>query len=89
MQIIQEYIPVTKAKAELLNLIRKLEYSDDAFAITKKGVPEAVLISIKKFNGLLETINILSDPSLMKSLRKSLQEAQEKKWIDYDKVFGK
>ena len=37
MQTIQDYIPVTKAKSDLLNLIRKLEDSDDAFAITKKG----------------------------------------------------
>jgi antitoxin YefM len=89
MAIIQQYIPVTKAKTELLNLIRKLEDSDDAFAITKNGVPEAVLISMRKFNGLLETINILSDPNIMKSLRKSIKEAQEDKWVDFDEVFGK
>jgi prevent-host-death family protein len=47
MEIIKDYIPITKAKNDLLNLIRKLENSDDAFAITKNGTPEAVLISIR------------------------------------------
>ncbi len=88
MQIIQDYIPVTKAKSNLLNLIRKLEDSDDAFAITKNGAPEAVLISMRKFTGLLETIDILSDESAMKIIRKSIQEANLGKWVEYDKVFG-
>ncbi|MGC1402004.1 MAG: type II toxin-antitoxin system Phd/YefM family antitoxin [Thermodesulfobacteriota bacterium] len=89
MQIIQDYIPITKAKSDLLNLIRKLEESDDAFAITKNGVPEAVLISMRKFKGLIETIDILSDEKAMKSLRKSINEADRGKWVEFDEVFGK
>ena len=87
MQIIKDYIPVTKAKSELLNLVRKIEDSDDAIAITKNGVPEAVLISMKKFNGLLETLDILSDENAMKSIRKSIKEANQDKWVDFEKVF--
>jgi antitoxin YefM len=88
MQIIQDYIPVTKAKSDLLYLIRKLEDSDDAIAITKNGTPEAVLISMRRFKGLLETIDILSDEQAMKSLRKSIREANRGKWVEFDEVFG-
>ena len=87
MLIIQDYIPVTKAKAAFLDIIRKIEGSEDAIAITKNGVPEAVLLSMKKFKGLLETLEILSDEKSMKSIRKSIREAQAGKWIDYDEVF--
>ena len=55
MQIIQDYISITKTKASFLDIIHKIEGSDDAIAITKNGVPEAVLLSMKKFEGLLET----------------------------------
>ena len=88
MQTIQEYIPITKAKAELLDLVRKIEDSNDAIAITKNGVPEAVLISMKKFKGLLESMEILSDDKAMKSIRKSIKEAQKGEWIDFDEAFG-
>ena len=88
MQIIQDYIPITKAKSDLLNLIRKLENTDDVFAITKNGSPEAVLISMRKFKGLLETIDILSDEQAMKIIRKSIREASQGKWIEFDEVFG-
>ena len=88
MQIFQDYIPITKAKASFLDIIRKIEGSDDAIAITKNGVPEAVLLSMKKFEGLLETLEILSDEKAMKSIKKSIKEAQQGKWVDFDKVFG-
>ncbi len=88
MLTIQEYIPVTKAKSSLLDIIRKIEGSDDAIAITKNGVPEAVLLSMKKFEGLLETLDILADEKAMKSIKKSIEEAQQGKWLDFDEVFG-
>jgi prevent-host-death family protein len=88
MLIIQDYIPVTKAKASFLDIIRKIEGSEDAIAITKNGVPEAVLLSMKKFEGLLETLDILADEKAMKSIKKSIKEAQQGKWVDFDEVFG-
>lgn len=87
MQTIQQYIPVTKAKSDLLALIRKIKDSDDAIAITKNGVPEAVLISMEKFEGLLETLDILSNEKTMKSLRKSIREADKGMWLDFAEVF--
>jgi prevent-host-death family protein len=88
MLTIQNYIPVTKAKSAFLDIIRKIEGSDDAIAITKNGVPEAVLLSMSKFEGLMETMEILSDEKAMKSIRKSIKEARDQKWLDYDEVFG-
>ncbi len=85
---IQEYIPVTKAKSALLDIIRQIEGSDEAIAITKNGVPEAVLLSMKKFEGLLETLEILSDEKTMKSIRRSIKEVDKGKWIDFDEVFA-
>jgi len=89
MQPIQHYIPVTKAKSSLLDLIREIKESDDTIAITKNGVPEAVLLSINKFQGLLETLDILSDEKAMVSIRKSINQAQRGEWLDFDKVFEK
>lgn len=87
MLIIQDYIPVTKAKSAFLDIIRKIKGSDDAIAITKNGVPEAVLLSMGKFEGLLETLEILSDEKAMKSIRKSIKEANSGKWFEFDEVF--
>jgi antitoxin YefM len=78
---------VTQAKTRLLDLVRKLKGSGDAIAITKNGVPEAVLISMEKFEGLLETLEILSDDKTMKALRKSMRNAEKGNWIAEDKIL--
>ncbi|MCK4603835.1 MAG: type II toxin-antitoxin system Phd/YefM family antitoxin [Deltaproteobacteria bacterium] len=87
MQPIKNYVPVTKAKTILLDMVREIKDSDDAIVITKNGIPEAVLISMDRFEGLLETLEILSDERAMKSIRKSIQEADKGMWVDYDEVF--
>ena len=88
MQTIKEYIPVTKAKANLLDLVRKIKDTDDTIAITKNGMPEVVLISMDKFQGLLETMEILSDEKAMKAIRKSIREADKGIWVDFDMVIA-
>ncbi len=88
MQTIKEYIPVTKAKSKLLDLVRNIKDSDDTIAITKNGVPEVVLISMNKFLGLLETMEILSDEKAMMSIRKSIREADKGMWVDLDEVIA-
>jgi len=88
MDIIDDYVPVTKAKATLLDIMRRVERTDENIAITKNGVPEAVLMSMRKFRGIIETLELLSDEKAMKSLRKSMREAQEGKWVSSDQALG-
>ena len=89
MKDISAYIPVTRAKSELLDIIRRLESVDDAVAVTKNGIPAAVILSVEKYEGLLETLDILSDDKTMKSLRTSMREARRGKWVKYEEVFGR
>ena len=42
---------------------------------------------MNKFEGLMETLEILSDEKAMKSIRKSIKDARKGKWLDFDKVF--
>jgi len=86
MKTIQQYVPVTRAKTMLLDLVRKIKDSDETIAITKNGVPEVVLISMNTFIGLLETLEILSDEKAMKSIRKSIQQADKGMWVDFEEV---
>ena len=88
MRDIFTFIPISKAKNDLLEIIRRLENVEDAVAVTKNGVPAAVILSIDRYRGLLETLDILSDEKTMKSLRTSMRQARKGKWVKYDEVFG-
>ena len=43
---------------------------------------------MNKFEGLMETMEILADEKAMKSIRKSIKEARDQKWLDFDEVFA-
>lgn len=81
MNDISRYVPVTKAKNNLLELIRQIELVDESIAVTKNGVPTAVILSMEKYTGLLETLEILSDEDTAKSLRTSIRQARKGKWL--------
>jgi antitoxin YefM len=87
MNEISRYVPITKAKNDLLELIRQVEKVDESVAVTKNGVPTAVILSMEKYKGLLETLDILSDEETVKSLRTSIRQARKGKWIRHEDVF--
>lgn len=87
MQTIETFVPITQAKAKLLDIVRQLHDTNDTIAITKNGVPEAVMLSMQKFEGLLETIDILSDPEMMRQLKGSGKDVQAGSFIDLDQAF--
>ncbi len=87
MQTIETFIPITQAKAKLLDMVRRLRDTDETIAITKNGVPEAVMLSMRKFEGFLETIDVLADPEMLKQLKGSAKDVKAGRLIDIDKAF--
>lgn len=84
-----KYVPITRAKNELLELVREVEKEYSTIAVTRNGVPAAVILSMEKFEGLIETLDILSDEATMKPLKKSLRQGRAGKWVSHQEVFGR
>ncbi len=89
MPQVDEFVSVSEAKNKLLDLIRRLKHKQKIVAITRDGVPTAVLLSMDQFEGLMETIDILSDQKAMRSLTRSLKQAERGKWVRHESVFGR
>ncbi|MFN2367968.1 MAG: type II toxin-antitoxin system Phd/YefM family antitoxin [Desulfurivibrionaceae bacterium] len=87
MHNVDNFVPITQAKSKLLDLVRLIHDRDDTYAITKNGVPEAVLISMKKFEGLLETIEILADQDAMAQLRGSKDDVAKGRFVGVDEAL--
>ena len=78
---IDSYIAVTKAKAKLLDMIRSIDHRDDTIAITKNGIPKAVIMSMEQYEAMCETMEIMADEDMMKQIRASIKDTQEKKTL--------
>lgn len=87
MSQIDKFLSVSEAKNRLLDLIRRMKHKQEVIAITRDGVPSAVLLSMDHLEGLMETIEILSDQKSMRALRRSLKQVEKGQWASHRAVF--
>ncbi len=88
MREVQEVFPITQAKRDFLDIMRKVEELDETIAITKKGVPVGVLMNMDRYEALLETIDILSDKETMKAIKRAKKELKEGKFFTHEEVWA-
>jgi len=60
-----------------------------AVEVESHGHPVLAVLSWETYESLLETLEVMSDPGLMKSLRKSIQEAKSGKTLPWASVKAK
>jgi antitoxin YefM len=77
-------LPISQAREELTSLVDKAKRKLDEFVITVNGTPAAVLMSAAEFDSWKETLEIMSDPQLMKAIEEGEKEIDEGKGIGWD-----
>lgn len=77
----------TEARRELFSLLKRSARRHEQFRITHKG-GEAVLLSLEDFESLLETLELLSTPGLVKSLRRARREIAKGETYSLEEVLG-
>ena len=84
---IEEYVSVSTAKAQLLKVLRRIEEERVKVVITKNGIPKAVLLHYGDFEGLLETIDILSDSQTVKGIKEGLKDIKAGRVVSLREAF--
>ncbi|MDO8577207.1 MAG: type II toxin-antitoxin system Phd/YefM family antitoxin [Candidatus Daviesbacteria bacterium] len=77
-------LPITKARKELPTLVDNANKKLDEYIITVNGAPAAVLMSAREYDSWKETVDISSDPKLMKSIKESEKEVDEGKGVTWE-----
>jgi prevent-host-death family protein len=62
-------ISTTEARQNLAEIIDRVEESGARYTLTVNGKPKAVLVNADELEALQETVDILTDPVLMKRIR--------------------
>ncbi len=70
----QKIISVSKAKAKLLELMRKVHEDGQAFLLTKDGEAVGALVPMQEYEALLETAEIMIDLEAFKDLEAALED---------------
>jgi len=79
-------ISLKEMRPELPNVINCIDKRLDRYIITKRGKPVAIMMSVDDYEGLLETLEILSDKRAVQRLREAKRELREGKTIPLEEL---
>ena len=82
-------LPISEVKARLPELVTGVEEREEEVVVTRNGKPAAMLVNYEEYERLKETLDMLSDPDLMRQIRASEQfYAKGGKGLSFEEVFG-
>jgi prevent-host-death family protein len=82
-------LPLSEVKTHLPELVTKVEARDEQIIVTRHGKPAVVILSYGEYESLRETLDVLSDPAMMRQIHKSLAYfAKGGKGKRFEDVFG-
>ena len=87
MEEFQKILPVTKVKRNLLEILKEMEQEEETIALTKNGEAIGVMMSLSRYEGLLETIEILSDRKIMTALKASRKDFKSGRAVDHKSAW--
>jgi len=79
-------ISVRELRPKLAGVLKSIHDRFDRYIITKRGRPEAVIMNIDDYESILETMEIQSDKSLMRKIKKADKELKQGKGVSLEKV---
>lgn len=85
---IQKIIPLTTVKRKLLEIIKEIGAEDATVTITKNGSPVGVMMTPDRYEGLLETIEVLGDSEVVKALAASDMDFKAGRVHEHDDVWA-
>ena len=81
-----EPLPISKARDVLTSLPERLARERRALAVTRRGEPVLAILPWELYDGLIETLEVLSDQELMQDLRESIRELKAGRMIPWTEV---
>jgi antitoxin YefM len=64
-------LPISEVKTRLPELVLGVQEREEEIVVTRNGRPAAVLVNVDEYERLKETIDVLSDPELMRQIQRS------------------
>ena len=82
-------ITLKELRPELPEVINNIDSKLDRYIITRRGKPVVTMISVDDYEGLLETIEILSDKQTVKRIKRAKKDIKDGKTISLKELRRK
>jgi len=82
-------LPISEVKTRLPELVSGVAEREEEIVVTRNGKPAAVLVNYDEYERLKDTLDVLSDPELMKQIAQSKSfYAKGRRGQFFETVFG-
>ncbi len=82
-------MPISEARRKIFDIVADVQRPNRHYTITENGRSKAVVLSADEYASLIETVEIMNDPELMKAIRKGESEYEKGQYITLDEVLKK
>ena len=89
MASVSKTLPISEVKARLPELVTGVAEREEEVVVTRNGRPAAMLVNYDEYRRQRDTLDILSDPAMMRQIRQSRRfYAANAKGLSFEDVFG-
>ena len=74
-----KYLSIRELRPKLPSVVRDAATTSARYVVTRRGKPEAVILSLGDYESLIETLEIEKDPMLVRRLKKTKAELRRGK----------
>ena len=79
-------LPITKVRENLTKIVDRANRLLEECVVTVNGEPAAVILSHSEYESWKETVEILSDPQLMKAIKEGEEDIKKGNYITFDNL---
>ena len=79
-------MPIIEARKNLTKMPEKLKKRPGVIEITRRGEPVLAILSWELYESIMETLEIMADEEMMKTLRQDIKEMKKGKTVPWEKV---
>ena len=84
---LDKIMPVTKVKKHLLDILKNMSEEHSTITVTKNGKPVSIMMTPNRYDALMETIEVLSDPEVMTFLAASAEDFRQNRVYEDDAIW--
>ena len=82
-------LPISAVKTHLPALLDGVTEREDEIVVTRNGTPAAVILNYAEYERFKETLDVLSDPGLLRQIQRSCAfYAKGRHGLYFEDVFG-
>lgn len=79
-------ISISEARRRIFDIAEEVQKPNKYYTFTENGKPKAVMLSAEEFDSLMENLEMLEDPDLLKRIKESEEEYKRGEYVTLDEL---